>query len=112
MDMPTILPYIITKYLIESHQIYTYLHQRVTIHLEQCSYNTQERCFQTDSNTDGFYEKITTQGKTCSHGNRKECDAFNCFAEATTTIEVKAGDNRTIPLSLCNNCVKKFVADD
>jgi hypothetical protein len=36
------------------------------------------------------------------------CEAVGCFAEATNTIEVKAGNHRTISLSLCNDCVYKF----
>ena len=36
------------------------------------------------------------------------CEAADCFAQATTTIEVKAGHQRTISLSLCDDCVRKF----
>jgi hypothetical protein len=40
------------------------------------------------------------------------CDVVDCFAKATTTIEVEAGHHRTISLSLCNTCVNKFIGDD
>lgn len=36
------------------------------------------------------------------------CEAVNCFAQATTTIEVEAGHQRTISLLLCEECVSKF----
>mgnify|MGYP007135461688 CR=1 FL=1 len=36
------------------------------------------------------------------------CEAVGCFAQATTTIEVKAGHQRTISLSLCKDCVSRF----
>jgi hypothetical protein len=36
----------------------------------------------------------------------------NCFAEATIHIEVRVGQLGTIPLSLCKNCVNKFVGED
>jgi len=36
------------------------------------------------------------------------CEVVNCFALATTTIEVKVGYQRTISLSLCNDCADKF----
>ena len=36
------------------------------------------------------------------------CEGVDCFAEATNTIETKAGNHRTISLSLCNDCVCKF----
>ena len=32
------------------------------------------------------------------------CEAVNCFAEATNNIEVKAGNHRTISLSLQYLC--------
>lgn len=40
--------------------------------------------------------------------NVRICEAVDCFAETTNTIEVKAGNHRTISLSLCNDCVRKF----
>jgi hypothetical protein len=36
------------------------------------------------------------------------CEAVNCFAYASNSIEVKAKNHRTISLSLCNDCVCKF----
>ena len=40
------------------------------------------------------------------------CEASKCFAEATTIVKVSAGviagRQIAIPLSLCNNCVRKF----
>ncbi len=36
------------------------------------------------------------------------CEAVGCFAQATTTIEVKAGHQKRISLSLCKECVSKF----
>jgi hypothetical protein len=41
-----------------------------------------------------------------------ECEGVDCFAEATNTIKVNAGNHRTISLSLCNICVNKFIGDD
>ncbi len=40
------------------------------------------------------------------------CEAVGCFVKATTTIEVEAGRDRTILLSLCDICVNKFLGDD
>jgi hypothetical protein len=40
--------------------------------------------------------------------NDMMCEAVNCFEKATNTIEVEAGNHRTISLSLCNDCVCKF----
>jgi hypothetical protein len=40
------------------------------------------------------------------------CEAQKCFAEATTLVRVSAGiingHQIAIPLSLCDNCVRKF----
>ena len=40
------------------------------------------------------------------------CEAQKCFAKATTLVRVSAGvingHQIAIPLSLCNNCVRKF----
>jgi hypothetical protein len=51
--------------------------------------------------------------------NKSICEAVNCYAEATINIKVKVGNSssgggkgRTIALSLCNNCVKKFQEED
>jgi len=41
-----------------------------------------------------------------------ECEAVDCFAEATNTIKVNAGNYGTISLSLCNIWVNKFVGGD
>jgi hypothetical protein len=40
--------------------------------------------------------------------NKNICEAFGCYATATTEIEVKVGNKGTISLHLCNNCVNKF----
>ncbi|PWU81161.1 MAG: hypothetical protein DLM72_08410 [Candidatus Nitrosopolaris wilkensis] len=40
------------------------------------------------------------------------CDAVGCSAQATTTIELKAGHLGTIRLSICKDCVSKFVGDE
>lgn len=40
--------------------------------------------------------------------NNKICEAVNCIAEATITIDVKVGEGGKIPLSLCSKCVNKF----
>ncbi len=40
------------------------------------------------------------------------CEAVGCLAQATTAIDVKVGHNRTIRLSLCKNCIGKFVGGD
>ena len=49
---------------------------------------------------------------TTNEVNNGTCEAEGCFAPATNTIEVKAGNHRTISLSLCNICVSKFVGDE
>jgi hypothetical protein len=40
------------------------------------------------------------------------CEAVGCFEEARVQIGVKAGQLGTITLSLCKNCVSKFVGED
>jgi len=40
------------------------------------------------------------------------CEAVGCFEEARVQIGVKAGQIGTITLSLCKNCVSKFVGED
>lgn len=44
--------------------------------------------------------------------NNVICEAAGCFAEAIVQIGVKAGQLGRIRLSLCKNCVNKFVGDD
>ena len=36
------------------------------------------------------------------------CEAVRCVARATEKIEVKAGPQKVISLSLCYDCVSKF----
>jgi hypothetical protein len=36
------------------------------------------------------------------------CEAVDCLAEATTTIEIGVGNHRTVLFSLCDICVNKF----
>jgi hypothetical protein len=43
-----------------------------------------------------------------SIANNNICEATGCFATATTKIDVKVGNQRTISLLLCKNCVGKF----
>lgn len=43
--------------------------------------------------------------------NKRICQAFGCFAEATTEIEVKIGHEKTMTLDLCNDCISKFRED-
>jgi hypothetical protein len=43
-----------------------------------------------------------------SMANNNVCEAAGCFARATTKIDVKVGNQQTIPLLLCGNCVGKF----
>jgi hypothetical protein len=40
--------------------------------------------------------------------NKDLCEAFGCSAKATTEISVKVGQQGTISLRLCNDCVNKF----
>jgi hypothetical protein len=40
--------------------------------------------------------------------NKNICEAFGCFAETTTNIEVQVGKEGTISLHLCESCVAKF----
>jgi hypothetical protein len=46
-----------------------------------------------------------------SEVNKNICEAVGCFAKATTTIEVKVGQEGLISLSLCEDCIKKFGDD-
>jgi hypothetical protein len=43
--------------------------------------------------------------------NNKICEAYDCFAEATTSIRVKIGHKRTMMLDVCKDCVSKFRED-
>jgi hypothetical protein len=36
------------------------------------------------------------------------CEAYGCYAKATTEISVKVGQQGTISLQLCKDCVNKF----
>jgi hypothetical protein len=62
--------------------------------------------------------KETANSGECKHvlnendNNVGICEAVGCFAHATNTIEVEAGNHRAISLSLCNICVNKFVGND
>jgi hypothetical protein len=49
-----------------------------------------------------------SQGTISSEVNKRLCEAFDCFAEATINIKVKVGQQRTITLELCKDCVKQF----
>jgi hypothetical protein len=58
------------------------------------------------------HKKTAKDESTLTADLNNVCEAVNCFEKASTSIEVKAGHHRTIPLSLCNICVNKFVGDD
>jgi hypothetical protein len=49
-----------------------------------------------------------SQGIISSDVNKSLCEAFGCFAEATTEIKVKVGKQGAISLLLCKGCVNKF----
>jgi hypothetical protein len=49
-----------------------------------------------------------SQGTLSSEVNKSLCEAVGCFAEATTEIKVKVGEQGTISLRLCNDCLNKF----
>jgi hypothetical protein len=49
-----------------------------------------------------------SQSTVDSEVNKVICEAVDCFLEATTKIKVKAGNQGTITLELCNGCVKRF----
>jgi hypothetical protein len=49
-----------------------------------------------------------SQSRISSEVNKNICDALGCFAKATTEIAVKVGQQHTIMLNLCENCVAKF----
>jgi hypothetical protein len=36
------------------------------------------------------------------------CEAYGCYAKATTEISVKVGQQGTISLLLCKECVNRF----
>jgi hypothetical protein len=36
------------------------------------------------------------------------CEAYGCYAKATTEISVKVGQQGTISLLLCKDCVNRF----
>jgi hypothetical protein len=40
--------------------------------------------------------------------NNGICEAVNCLTQAEVQIKVKVGQQGTILLSLCKNCVSKF----
>ena len=40
--------------------------------------------------------------------NNLICEADGCIAKATIEIKVKAGPQKVILLSLCDNCVSEF----
>ena len=40
------------------------------------------------------------------------CEAIGCYSNATNTIELKIGPNRTISLFLCSNCRLKLCLDE
>jgi hypothetical protein len=44
--------------------------------------------------------------------NNGICEAAHCFSQATVQIEVKVGMLGRLTLSLCENCVAKFVGDN
>ena len=44
--------------------------------------------------------------------NQTICEAIGCYAYSTSTVELKAGHHRAISLSLCEDCVDKFVGDN
>jgi hypothetical protein len=60
------------------------------------------------SRTDIGVRESKTLDDVISEADKKVCEAVNCSAHATNTIEVEAGNHRTISLSLCNDCVRKF----
>jgi len=41
--------------------------------------------------------------------NKKICDAEGCSAKATKEIKISVGQMGDIELSICSNCVSKFV---
>jgi len=40
------------------------------------------------------------------------CEALGCFARATKNVEVRAGAQKVITLSVCNDCATKFEEDE
>jgi hypothetical protein len=44
--------------------------------------------------------------------NNTICEATCCSARATTKISVRVGDLGNISLSLCSNCITRFVDED
>ena len=36
------------------------------------------------------------------------CEAYGCYAKATTEISVKVGQQGTISLLLCKECINRF----
>jgi hypothetical protein len=49
-----------------------------------------------------------SQSRISSELDKKVCEASCCFAKATAEIAVKVGQQHTIILNLCENCVAKF----
>jgi hypothetical protein len=43
-----------------------------------------------------------------SEVNNSVCEAYGCYAKATTEISVKVGELGTISLLLCKECVNRF----
>jgi hypothetical protein len=49
-----------------------------------------------------------SQSTMSSEVNKRVCEVFGCFAEATINIKVEVGQRRKITLELCKDCVKQF----
>jgi hypothetical protein len=43
-----------------------------------------------------------------SEVNNSICEAYGCYAKATTEISVNVGELGTISLLLCKDCVNRF----
>jgi hypothetical protein len=49
-----------------------------------------------------------SQNNVSSEINKNICEAFGCFLEATTKIELRVGQQGIITIDLCKGCVKRF----
>lgn len=55
---------------------------------------------------------MTNNNTTHSKVNNSVCEALGCYENATEKIDVNVGKFGIISLSICTNCVGKFVTQN
>ena len=66
---------------------------------------------ESDASRERIQIDIPREYRDLETNNQNVCEYVDCFNKATTTIEVRVGELRVIPLILCGNCVRKFNED-